>query len=694
MHDLWQAKLAAWIHDPAEKALVLLRDPAGHEGRTVRKLRALLFGSEQLSDALRAIVRRADHWASGADRPEFPRERPRVYWEQTRFTREPILIHPISGRQYDLRDLQKIPHELASEISFKHLERWIVRDADGHTDHRRTLLCLWRFGPEPPSDSLGLLWSLLPADTRLPDHTIWDHLRLCSAFAGAMAADSGGVPALLSVSLGPVQSFIAQSRSTSDLWASSHLLSRLGWEAMRVVCERFGPDAIVLPDLRGVPIVDRWLAGELEGIEPAEEAFARMPWRQRTSDANPLFAAALPNRFLAIVPAAALEETARAIGEAVRAWLHDRARAAFERVLEKAYGSAEDHTEVGFAQIEAQLAGLPELVWSGCDWSLLEVDDRGAVSSTEPLRRALAAFYPPEDADAPGWLGSEARRAIEAAGREGDDTGNRPFFYRPRPGVYYGALHELTERAVVAAKAIRPFEQRPQQGVRCSLCGEREWLTTDREHLLRVGRGGDGGVWERIARNAHTFVREGERLCALCCLKRLWPRLWNDELRSELGEGLRRYVVSTHTMALAPTLRSLVRRADELTSAELDKLAGHCDVEERAALPHALVRELDDAGNRQLSDLVRRLPAQLDALDDEIRAGDAAAERQRAQLVGALEALTGTRPEVYYAFVLFDGDRMGALLSGTGEGRRPRYADLWHPKIRDEVRARFAERPE
>ncbi|MDY6812052.1 MAG: hypothetical protein SV108_00025, partial [Pseudomonadota bacterium] len=39
---LWQTKLAARLHDPAEKALVLLRDPAGHENGTSRALRRLL----------------------------------------------------------------------------------------------------------------------------------------------------------------------------------------------------------------------------------------------------------------------------------------------------------------------------------------------------------------------------------------------------------------------------------------------------------------------------------------------------------------------------------------------------------------------------------------------------------------------------------------------------------------------------
>ena len=39
---LWQTKLAARLHDPAEKALVLLRDPAGHENGTSRALTRLL----------------------------------------------------------------------------------------------------------------------------------------------------------------------------------------------------------------------------------------------------------------------------------------------------------------------------------------------------------------------------------------------------------------------------------------------------------------------------------------------------------------------------------------------------------------------------------------------------------------------------------------------------------------------------
>src|SRR6185437_4355159 len=109
----------------------------------------------------------------------------------------------------------------------------------------------FRFAPDTPAGELFGLWDLLPADTRVPDHTIWAHLDLVSAFAGAFALDPAGECALLTVALGPVQDFIAAARKASDLWAGSHLLSTLAWQAMKVVCERLGPDAVLFPNLRG-----------------------------------------------------------------------------------------------------------------------------------------------------------------------------------------------------------------------------------------------------------------------------------------------------------------------------------------------------------------------------------------------------------------------------------------------------------
>ena len=105
-------------------------------------------------------------------------------------------------------------------VSFDHFLQLVETDPSGAPDHHWTQLAFWRFGPEPKlaAPELGELWRLLPADTRVPDHSIWSHLDIVSALAGAMQdAELASAPALLSMSFGPVQGFIAQARSTSDL---------------------------------------------------------------------------------------------------------------------------------------------------------------------------------------------------------------------------------------------------------------------------------------------------------------------------------------------------------------------------------------------------------------------------------------------------------------------------------------------
>ncbi|HEY5895323.1 MAG TPA: type III-B CRISPR-associated protein Cas10/Cmr2 [Chthoniobacterales bacterium] len=67
----------------------------------------------------------------------------------------------------------------------------------------------------------------MPADTRIPDHSVWTHTQLVSALDGC--ADGVGTeavlkPAFLKFQLGPVQEFIAEARSIRDLWSGSYLL--------------------------------------------------------------------------------------------------------------------------------------------------------------------------------------------------------------------------------------------------------------------------------------------------------------------------------------------------------------------------------------------------------------------------------------------------------------------------------------
>ena len=660
---LWQTKLAARLHDPAEKALILMRTAQGHEFGTSRRLRERL-GLVEPPAAVVEAVRRADHWASAADRAAFPnRDRDGRYpaWQRVRFDERPVIIHPLTGKDFDLGELRDLTPQQAEAMSYRHFSG-LIHDGD----LRKSALAFWRFGPEISDPEVKNLWPLLPADTRVPDHTIFDHLDLTAALAGCFALDPEEGPALLAVSLGPVQDFIAAARTTSDLWAGSHLLSRLSWEAMRVVCEELGPEAILFPRLRGVPQVDLWLR-QSEQLDPA--LFEACAWADRATDANPLFAAALPNRFTALVPAGQARELAEKITERVRQWVIERADEAFRGLLKVA--PIPDAPDLhGYRQIREQLAGFPEVHWAAVPWSLVGTDGEGKVAAGD--RRLAEAMRPYFSGDPPGYLGSQAWRLL-GGGVDLEDG----WFWKPNPGALYPALHEMLERHLAANKAVRPFAQTRQHGWRDSLSGEAEWLTHRQEDLrLPPGRR-DDTLWALVAGNRPAWAKKREHLSALGALKRLWPDLFAWEVADALGlERLDRFVVSTHTMALAPSLVEAIGQnrvlPDGLVQALERSSAG------AAALPRKLAEEtLRDHPYRKW---LKRLPAWLGAVaesDDEVES------RRSERLV---EKYLRHKPEAYYGLLLMDGDKMGAWLSAEGDLTRP-HQESYHPQIRAGLQA-------
>lgn len=664
---LWQAKIAARLHDPPEKMLVLLRAPEGHEGGTVKTLRGEVF-PEGVPQEIEDIVGQADQWAAAADRTAFPKsdkDGSRLpSWQRVNFAKQPVLIHPLSGQKYRLDSLASdISPAEAQALGTDHERNLLRRDAQGRLDYRRSVLALWRFVPDLEGE-LANLWRFLPADSRVPDHTIHDHLDLTSAFAGAFAADPAREVSLLGVSLGPVQNFIAAARSTSDLWAGSHLLSRLAWEAMRVVCETCGPDAILFPRLRGVPQVDVWLMREC-GLEP--ELFDRCEWRHCKSDANPLFVAALPNRFTALVPTALVTDLTRRLEKAVHDYVQEKAQTAFRYLLREA--GIEDRRDLyGYQQIEQQLKGFPELHWAAVPWSLAyeknEKKGAGAFeASDEKLARAMRPFFAGSD-EKPGWLGSKAWRLLSR-----DLRLEEGWFYRPNPGALYPALHELLDRALAAVKTTRRFEPMREVGWRCSLTGEYEWITTDRTELQTSYRQRDDTLWARVAQKRPAWAKRGEHLSALPMLKRLWPTLYTEEMREVLEDAtadLKRFVVSTHTLAVAPAIE---RAIEDHKQPPGDVAQG-----EWVALPRRLLRNEAESWRGMIGWLVERLES-----DDEGRA-----EEARKRLVKIL----GTRPDTYYGLLLMDGDDMGAWLSASTK-ETPPTSESFHPDIQERLQKRF-----
>ncbi len=712
---IWQTKLAARIHDPAEKALVLLRDPAGHEGGTSRALTRLLGvgrldtahidpdNDEVLSHimfkkgipaSIYRHIQRADWWASAADRPQFPMQEITIQtrsgdiktlkvadWAQVRWTKSPMLIHPLTGKEFDLGSLQDVSIESIKDRSFKHFSQMFLdlKEAGDQDDFKKLLLAYWRFGPEledeQDHDRMGLLWSILPADTRIPDHTIWDHLDLTSAFAGAFAADQQGEVALLSLSLGPVQSFIAAARTTSDLWAGSHLLSRLAWEAMKPVCEQLGPDAILFPRLRGVPQVDVWLRDE---CHLPKQWFSSCDWQKSATDSNPLFTAALPNRFVAIVPKDRARDLVNTIEKGLRSWMQKLGERVVYRLLTEASYSDTEGSHC-YQQIHKQLDGFPELHWAIVPFSLIRIGNQEKQTDldTSLLSKAVADLMGKDASGTHGFLNSPAWKLLSKNITHTDGS----VFYTPKPGVLYPAVFDLAERVLAAAKMSRTFEPLSQKGWRCSLSGETEWLATTPEQLLipagqRLSRNDPEFVedrhtetlWTRIADVMPSWARKGEHLGGLSAIKRLWPMLFAEEIEDILGREVGRFVVSTHTMSLAHQLDTWLSKTDVIAQEQIDKVRQFGS--ESVVLPKKLMKYR----NPERYQIARSLPALLEMDDD-----DSLNERQ--SLVRSLLSPKNGQLESYYAVIQMDGDRMGAWLAG-GEDFAISYEASFHHDVK------------
>ena len=691
---LWQTKLAARMHDPAEKALVLLRDPAGHEGGSIVEVgKALGFATRSvprqdgstveklnLPDEMERIVEQADHWAAAADRAQFPKDTTErfVSWAQVRFADEGELVHPLSGERYEVPNIdQQILADHIKAVSSDHFKRLVHTKSDGSPDHRLTALAFWRFGPELGKElrGIGHLWNLLPADTRTPDHTIWQHLDLTSALAGAMAG--GGKPALLTLSIGPVQDFIAAARSTSDLWAGSHFLSTLAWQAIKEVAKAYGPDAILFPQLRAVPAVDLWLIEE--GVRA--DLFTDAPWNDTNTDYNPLFVAALPNKFVVIVPEGEATQLAENIRTCLRQWVLNEAQRMLDLVL-KAIGEQPQQNQPCYHQLEEQLRNFPEVHWSVVPW----------LDATQ-VESHLQTFGPP--GQKPAFFESLAWKLLTKPIEP--QQGWR--FWEPHDGVLYPAIYELSERTLASAKSARCFSQLVQRGYRDSLTGEYEWLTLDKRQLTEGSpRQRPDTLWAKVAGAKPSWAKKGEHLSAFGLIKRLWPERfveWITESRWYKGltekPDLSRYVISTHVMALAPSLERLMtegpaylhidnQEKHEKARKAYEALKEQTHMLKRPALPRRLMRQ--ELREREWWEVATRLPALIE--QERERVEDEQEEAAVAKVVAQIETAIGQPVERYYGLLLMDGDRLGQWLSGKPALA---YEKVFHSRVAQGLQA-------
>ncbi|MEM4721194.1 MAG: type III-B CRISPR-associated protein Cas10/Cmr2 [Candidatus Methanomethylicaceae archaeon] len=642
-------KIKALLHDPPEKALILGRSVNGGHEERARELMGLLGIDQMIPEE----VKSADRIASAADRVN-------LKWFPTDWPQNPVIVHPLSGKQYfiqslaavDYRQVMRSVDEVFSKLS----------QAYGN-DLEKLYLSLWRellplLEDKGKQDGMGQLWEVLPADTRVLDHSIWEHRRVTSAIAAALPK-----PAFLLFTLGPVQSFIAASRKAQDLWAGSYLLSFLSWQAMKVVAETWGPDSIIFPDLCGQPLVDLWL------IEEKGLRFIVKP------DEEMLSSPTLPNRFLAILPADGAADIAEQVVKSVRDAFKIVSFTVKQRIEHEIGIKPDSEWESIW---ERQVRNFLETYWAVLPWGedykhFLEMFKKWCQPMQEP------------------WEFASIVEMYEKVG------------YTPNLGTCYSKLYALTERGLGSRKATRDFAGQVEPHFKCTMFGELEPV-----HLAEhTDFGKLREFWNRQMLSRLPLLRNGERLSAIALTKRLAAVYYFKAPKEEggLGWDIVTSFPSTSSMATAafkgrvieklsmPELVSKLHQysdrvyqllpEERVKSAPLEKTKRLCKIAGRCGKSvHDLAWDfarLDGDWLFEESFNKRDLQCKLENISkDEL---DALLLARRDLLELAKRCGLG-QPSRYYAVLLMDGDHMGKWLAGEFA---PPLQKILHPIVWSEL---------
>lgn len=687
-----------------------------------------------VGDFDRKLTQKAADTAFGLDVPAFVRAKDKE-WQV--FAEKPILTHPLSGRYFDVPASNFIQCNKARNVVTK------VINGLKQDDLKKMFLTLWRLLPvHVIGEGLGPLGEHIPADPRVPDHSIWDHAATASAFAATYDENEKTLkPALLIFTLASAQDFLAAARRTQDLWMGSFLFSWLIWQAMKPIVDMLGPDSIIYPSLHGQPLVDRWLYHEI-GLEDKEI-------KENAQDVNRLKIGNLPNLFTALVPANQVENLAEKAGEHLqkaREVIFKAVKKYVEEALQEEVGDGSSLEEIAQALIrdtkrQTFVKSVRNLV-NGSDeyWDSLWARQREAF--LEP--NIFWVAHP--------WMahnGSTRLADLEAYHKnlmgKREELGlvyecvrNADPNAEDNLGLAYPIVSELTGRMLVTRKNLRHFLQNPEPGHKCSQCGIREALHPTFieeeddtypelrafwELLMHVGAKGGKKLAGRI--------RRGDRLCAVCLTKRLaWEAFFLERAPNEGGfsdvkqelekEGeLPAHLLfpSTPTIATAKfkehVLEALGKGGPNQENRKKlwGKLKTYAEKTKEAVdgqfFPAPPIPRLEKMARKVAQELGLGDPDAQRILNDFLRLdGDwlylesfepdrfehefglklaenrksnlKEARRELEELLSIAEGLGIPKPQHYYALLAMDGDHIGEWVTGR---RGPELQEVLHPNV-------------
>lgn len=606
----WETLIMAFLHDPPDKALAVRE----HATVTKKKYLPAALGRPITDQEFESATKRADRAAATAERFPFPK-RPFVDPDPGGvFT----TFHPVSAAE----------RRIACGDSNAEMITTIITDIVSGLESAETrFLALWRLLPERIAQEMGADWRQLPAETRQPDHTLWHHVDIATAFAAAdETADEKYT--FLSFTIGPVQEFITAAWSLRDLFTGSTLLSWLTFQAMRPILEQWGPSALIFPHLRGNFLADQWLKSKI----PSK----KIPEGQPDPTARP--ALALPNRFLALVPAA----TAHAVGEdceqSVRAAWKKNA-GAVQDTLKREFDCLSSDWDTRW---DEQIATVPEVSWV-------------AVPASELMDEAMATMAGGTFGEI--WPDAEAIRNLAKAIPES----GRPYLKNHAAGRWQARV-ETVAKIAEAARQIRPAPGLPSQSQRlnpdkCTILGSFDQMGPPARKEADVFW---TAVREKSIKGVH--LRKHERLCAISLTKRF-------ALSCCLGEAL-----------------GLDHESQYFPDTAI--IAAQCWLKQAQIDPKEFRATYKFWNGQWLHG--RKGPDSGDWPENQKENVKEAFDNLQSEVRNATQSI-GRPPPGYYAILVADGDQMGEWLAGR---KAPQVREVLHRTLVDHFVDSFKDRPD
>lgn len=593
----FERKLQLYLHDSIDKCL----DIPSHEKRA--KEYAKMLGISPAEDVS------PDYIASCMERSLLPKGVMQEFNEIHHPLSEGKMEVLIKDREEILETFQRAYESLAYQLP---------------SDAKAKFLYLWRFLPafirqHLKQTEIGKFLPLLPADTRVPDHSIWEHLKVASALNAFQNLQNNS---LFLLTIGPVQSFISQARKTQDLYMGSFLLSYLTFMGMKRIIDNWGPTHIIYPDLFAQPLMDFYLEKEIN-----ISIFG--------SSASRITLPTIPNRFVALLPFSE-EHRIRELAEEIKKEIQGE----WKHIVEKVFAKHEHDITAYRERVEAQISDFPLIYWAAVPFKRegkdIQVDD-------------LEFFF----GDTPEEL-SRWRKLWEFAQNKGE--------YPPNIGLLYELLYSTLERALGARKTLREFPQvsdsqeMGEQGIKCHLCGER--------NRIACGDNAKDPFEQCLVRiRAGKYMDEEEGLCVVCFTKR----------------GLDKYLAERFEEAFRDF--SFPSTA-EVATADFKKRAWKEARKEFIDYCQALKDKLEDKYQQILTRPLPLMEKTFQGLDNpdgqwffeenltqriiQRELGLSLPEEEISCLKERLKKLTDKigKPNPYYAILKLDGDNMGKWLSG------------------------------